>query len=333
MSAARYNSMAGLAANPWSTPALKDYESGRCVYDSETITGLNRIPVDKLAGYALAGAVFTSAERLPLSPEEITLALLIDGSWLEADGVHQTNIHAANASTIEQCIPPMDTMHQEITRIWQHGLDGWVIQDFVNGQPAGEPGFAPDSAVRHHHNPLSPTGVLLPASKTFARLEEIAELIRNAQRGPGAKTAIPGYVRNRNLVEQDLMSDKPFVFTGTEQPLDRMTSTAVVDQLVAEAVRLQPQYYQLTHYVDTTGNVQRPSGTDRQLVLGPMFRYVDYIRRQMSAVLALYGASWVYERIHTTDITERAQQLDLYERQLALRVIDQGTFDKQAGEL
>ena len=117
----------------------------------------------------------------------------------------------------------------------------------------------------------------------------------DAQRGPGAKTAIGGFVRNRNLVETDLMSNRPYVFTGSDLPLDRMTSTAVVDQLVTETKRLEPKYTQLCNYVDTTDPIQRPSGADRELVLGPMMKYVAYVRAQMTAVLGLYGASWTYE--------------------------------------
>ena len=294
MGVARYNGMAGLAASAsWGAPPLREFETGRQIYECDSITGFNRIPINVLGGYVLAGAAFTSAELLPLSPEEIATTLLIDGSWLEADGIVQHHISDASKDQVEQWIEGEG--YNEVTRITARTPDGWVIQTFQHDEPADDPREFPADAIRYHYNPLSPTGVLLPAAMTFARLEEIADLIRDAQRGPGAKTAIGGFVRNRNLVETDLMSNRPYVFTGSELPLDRMTSTAVVDQLVTETKRLEPKYTQLCNYVDTTDPIQRPSGADRELVLGPMMKYVAYVRAQMTAVLGLYGASWTYE--------------------------------------
>jgi hypothetical protein len=322
----------------WNAPELRDYESGRVIYDETGITGLNRIPIGELAGNILAGAKFNHAESLPVAPEELVNTLLIDGCWLDAQGVIQANIISASQNQAVQYIPPANPGEDTITRIWERVDDGWNITDYKDygqqGQAATrEPGFAPDALVRWYYNPLCPTGVLYPARKTYARLEELADSMRNAQRGPGAKTGIPGYVHNRNLVAQDLLSDRPFFFTGTETPLDRMTSTAVVDQLLTEIARLEPKYYAQTHIVDTSNPVQRPSGADRQLVLGPMFRFVDAMRKQVSAVLALYNATWVYERIHTTDTAERIQQLDLLVRQRDLMAITAQDFVVQAGEL
>jgi hypothetical protein len=309
MGATNYNHMAGLAALPgeWGAPKMQDYESGRCVYDADSMTGLNRIPVDRLAGYALNGAVFSSAELLPLSPEQVILNLLIDGSWLEVNGIVQTDIIAAAKNIVLQHIP---SDVGEVTREWKRtdGLPmtdgnatgaGWVVtdyEDYGTGLQAAksEPQFVPDDACRYHFNPLSPAGILYPARRSFERLEEIAILIREAQLGPGAKTAIGGYVRNRANVEADLRSRKSWFFTGSDAPLDRMTSTAVVDQLASEFDRLKPLYFQLVYCVDTTNPVQRPSGADRELILDPMFTYVDYVRRMADGVLALYGAEWTY---------------------------------------
>jgi len=299
---ARYNSMAGLAALPgeYGAPEMQDYESGRCVWDAESMTGLNRIPIDRLAGYALAGAVFNGAELLPQAPEEVVLSLLIDGSWVDAGGEIQTHIIGATQHSIAQHIKLDD--YNEVTRIWMREMEGgdWILVDYVGYGTASQrmlddPGTIPAALVKYHYNPLSPAGVLYPARRSFERLEEIAILIREAQLGPGAKTAIMGYVRNRAQVEADLRSRRPYFFPGSEQPLDRMTSTAVVDQLVTEFDRLKPLYFQLVRCVDTTTPVQRPSGTDRELVLDPMFSYVDYVRAQVDGVLALYGASWTYE--------------------------------------
>jgi len=291
--------MAGLAAWPadYGAPDLHDYESGRCVYDVESMTGLNRIPITRLAGYVLTGARFNSAESLPVAPEEVVLSLLVDGSWLELQGVMQQHITDASQTTVTQCLKLQD--ESTITRIWVYDGARWAILDYREYGAADQTlvgqGYAKADAVRYHYNPLSPAGVLYPARCSFERLEEIAVLIREAQLGPGAKTAISGYVRNRAQVEQDLRSRRSWVFTGSDQPLDRMTSTAVVDQLATEFDRLKPLYFQQVYCVDTTTPVQRPSGTDRELVLDPMFSYVDYVRSQMDGVLALYGASWTYK--------------------------------------
>jgi hypothetical protein len=288
--------MAGVAVK-YSAPPLYEFKSGRQVYEDEGITGMNHIPINELAGYVLAGAKFTGETNLPCAPEEIVTSALVEGTWLDANGEIQRDIIGAGRDWALQYIAPKDTAQEEITRLWKNGGESWAIIDYVHyGEQTqavvGNPGSAPAALVRFHFNALSPTGVLYPERKGYARIEEVAMLIREAQRGPGAKTAIGGFVRNRNMVEQDLMGDKPYFFTGSDQPLDRMTSTAVVDQLISEAVRLEPRYFKAVYVVDTSNPVQRPSGTDRGLVLGPMYRYVAYVRRQVDAILALYGASW-----------------------------------------
>ncbi len=329
--------LAGRAVT-YAAPPLYEYESGRCMFQEDGITGLNRIPIGELAGYILAGASFTDTDALPLAPESVAATALIDGSWLDVDGEVQTNIIGATQTKVEQYIAPDDQLKAPRVRVWEKTPTGWSIQDYYDygmesQREVGTKGSAADALVKYHFNPLSPAGVLYPARKTYARLEELAELIRAAQRGPGAKTAIGGFVRNRNLVEGDLMSDKPYFFTGSDQPLDRMTSTAVVDQLISEVGRLEPKYYQQVHIVDTTGPVQRPSGEDRAQVLGPMFRYVDYARKQVTAILDLYGAAWTFERIHTTSVAERTAELELLIRRRDLGALDAKVFLSQVMEL
>lgn len=292
-------------------PPLVTYPTGRAIYEcTDAFTGLNRIPIEQLSSLILAGAQFSSRETLPVPPEELVIAALVEGSWLEADGVIQQNIISATQTKVAQYID------KDITREWIHANGAWILTDYsqygTDGQrQVGEPVSNPDSIINYWYNALAPAGILLPAGRLYARLEELAELIRNAQRGPGAKTAIPGHVRNRHMVDMDLMSDKPYVFTGSELPLDRMTSTAVVDQLISETARLEPKYYSLTHITDTSNPVQRPSGEDRSLVLGPMFRFVEAMREQITGILALYGVTWTSERLHTSDVQARTTELAL----------------------
>jgi hypothetical protein len=306
----RYSAMAGVKSK-FTAPPLRDFHSGREIYSDEGITGLNHIPVNELAGYALAGAEFSGEENLPCAPEEVVTGTLIEGTWLDAQGVIQQNIIGAARDWVLQYIQSDDLTTETVIRKWQNGGARWSITDYAeygtaNQRVVGKPGSAPSSRIRYHFNALSPTGVLYPERKGYARIEEVAWLIREAQRGPGAKTAIGGYVRNRHMVEQDLMSDQPYFFTGSDQPLDRMTSTAVVDQLISEANRLEPRYYKAVYIVDTSNPVQRPSGADRGLVLGPMFRYVAYVRKQVDAILKLYGASWTTDPLPSDTVAETA---------------------------
>lgn len=321
--------------------------TGRELYSDPSITGLNRVPITILSSYILAKASLTSGV-VPFSLEELTETLLVDGPWIEWKtppikkdeelcGVWDAKrdqftlrIEKENQQAYEQ--------DSYILRQFKSNGSGWTITDFTpngnDGYDETPGGSAPASALNYIFNAVSPVGVLMPAQVTYNRIEEIANTIRRFQTGPGAKTLIVGNVRNKTTATADLESDDPYAFVGgSGVVVDRMASTAAIDQLIAETTRLQPLYYQQVHMVDTTSPVQRPSGQDRALVLGPMMRFVDALTSQITRVLDYYGAAWRYERIHTTDVLDRTQQMALLIQQRDLKVITQSEFDQRAGEL
>jgi hypothetical protein len=299
--------------------AATPYVSGRALYDEHSITGLNRIPVIKLAGYVLAGAKLLTPPRYNVSLEEIHATLEIDGSLLMVNGEMQTGVIQADWDSCVQCIPAcaIEGGAQDIYREYEITPDGVTVTDWLHYGEAAQaiiagPTALPRADVVWYYNAAEPVGILYHAQGTYRRIEEISQTVRRFQKGPATKVGVTGYVRDEDKVRAEMMNDDPmYIISGVNTQITMGGNTAAIDQLLNEQSKLLPMYYQQTHIVDTESPVQRPSGADRTLVMGPMLRYVDTVRAQITNVLEQLGATWTTERIHTTDILDRQNEFNL----------------------
>ena len=311
--------------------------SGRELYESRSITGLNRIPIITLTGFVLSGARVSGSVPVPL--ETIVEAMLIDGPVVLIGGEMASDIVESRPNSFTQLFRDVtlagSTM--DIHRVYQRTPAGWAYVDYRHyggkDQTVIAQGDLPADAVTYWYNAVTPTGILYPSQDTYHRIEEIARSIRTMQSGPSTKTIVGGHIRNQTQAAADLVGNDPVVFIPGDVTVDKMADTGVVNQLISEFDKLLPMWYQLTHIVDTASPIQRPSGADRQLVLAPMRRFVELLRDQITNVLAMFGASWSSERLHTTDVAERQAALLLLKDLRDSQVIDQAEFTDQAQKL
>jgi hypothetical protein len=316
------------------------YVSGRELYDEHSITGLNRIPVIKLAGYVLAGAKVVTPPSYPVSLEEIHTTLEVDGSLLMVRGEIEGGLVEAEWDSCTQLLPAceIEGKSEDVYREYERTPDGWQVTDYTHyGDPAQveiASVLMPESEIVYYFNAAEPVGILYHAQRTYRRIEEITQTIRKFQKGPATKVGVTGYIRDEDKVRAELMGPDPFyVISGVDTNITMGGNTAAIDQLLREQQALLPMYYQQTHVVDTESPVQRPSGADRALVLGPMLRYVESVRNQIKAVMTQLGAECTFERIHTTDILDRQNEFNLLLQLQQLGVITLSEFTVAAKEL
>lgn len=284
---------------------------GHALYHEASITGLNRIPVDLLMSYALTGASVSGDTPIPL--EDIARHILLAGSTLLIDDIPVPNVIYADGRRLLQAVYQPGQPEHIIE--YATAADGWVITriyDYgseVEKREEIERGAFEN--ISYIYNPVSPTGVLYPAQYTYRRLEEIERGLRKLQSGPSVKTIVTGHIRNIEQARRELTNDGPIAFVpGADVSIDKTGDTNAVAQMLSEYGELINRYWQQVH-VTEMDTVQRPSSTDRKLTLGPMMRYVETLRNEITRVLAVWGASWTYERLHTADVQERRLALDL----------------------
>ncbi len=323
----------------WSGGIAPEYErvSGRELYEARSITGLNRMPVTILSGFVLSGAVVTG--NIPFKLEELAESLMVDGSTFVLNGKIEGDIIYSDQHKIIQQFEnrEVNSTEQTITRVYSHKNGKWTMVDYAHygteAQMKVERRTVPNGAIVYVYNAVSPSGILEPVQDVYHRIEEIMRTVRSWQTGASTKTIVSGHVRDRDGAAAAMQGDDQVVFFPGDISVNRAGNTATVDQLTSEYGTLLPLWQQLTHYVDVTSPVQRPSGADRQLVMAPMRRYIDSVKGQITDVLAMYGAAWSSDRLHTTDVNERLLELSLLRELKNDNVIDQSVFTDQAQKL
>jgi hypothetical protein len=333
--------------------------TGAELYAEPSVTGLNSQPVDDHAAFALLGARPSAAP--PLELQELAVRLLSEGSIAVVRNAHLGELELerrgidprpegfsfldglllteSGVPMTSRCFAQRFTGEylgelREITRVFSRGAEAWSVRDFVNYRADGEAEIAsasiPLNSVLVYPNGL---GILYKSQRGFRRLEGIFRTVERLQGGVNAKTIIAGYLGNVEQAHDELArNDRDVALFPTGATVNRVASTAAIDQLMREFDTLLPLYLRRLHILQLTGD-ERLSGVSRRLAMAPMLAFVESVRRQIAEVLGQLGIGITFERLRLDSIEERAQKYALLKLMRDDAVLEPKEFQSAALQL
>ena len=328
---------------------------GREIYKLDSISGLNRSPIDTLEAFILQGALYKPDP--PFDDDELVRRHLVDGRYALIDVERMPERFRGEAGKLGSGeagkAEPVGAVEDPAPKVRYQFLDGLVLDEeqtpfsrrrFAQrfwGEVPGRSGLAlierdfirqadgrwlvRDFELDHRDKPLDQAeigadelrvfafgdGVLKPAQKGFRRLEEIFVSLRKLQTGVNSKTIVTGYLGNIGQAKQALNDpESDTINFPLASGVNRVASTAAVDQLVRELEALLPRYLQSVHIVDTS-HLDRTATVSRRLLMLPMLNFVEKARRELQLVFSEFGVTAGFERIRVDGIEERIRQYEL----------------------
>lgn len=308
-----------------------DKESGRHIFNVNSITGLNQIPVISHQSYITAGATFENdPEVLPVNLDDLAEALIVDGTVVidrpdpNATGVIMMGITTGTTPThIVQDTGLVDDMDRPITRVYDLEGNVWQWKEYVHYKdPVAQSeigrsteGISSDLIYVY----MNGAGLLYEAQFTFRRLEEIETDSRAVTRQLKVMI-ISGFTGDMERTTSTLNdSDKKILKTPKDVKVYFPTSTAVIDQLETNFQRLVGLYFWRVNMVRMDDSSEA-SGVARRLIMAPMLNYIDATRAKVEQIYRNYEVEISFDRIVTMTVEERRGEIDiinmLYDKQV-----------------
>ena len=312
--------------------------SGRDIFNHRSLTGQNRSPIEDLKAYALAG--LRGGDALPVDPDEIGEALLVDGPVVTFDGVLLPDVFAESEAEFIQYIRTDGVLDfrvegYDLTRVlsfrrreWKQTEGRWFWQDVRfddNGKEKerSEAVFV-DAEIYVYPNDR---GILYPAQETFWNLEENKRTQRTLMRG---SSTLP-------IIDSDTPSETwSAAFREGKNaiiaPYDKINypvASSTMSGLQMEANS------QLSYWLDALNVVEkdspeRPSGRDREMRTRVMINFVRKLRGRIAEVAqGAFGVTLEFnERVIATSAQERMQEYELIKLLEQDKSIDTASADE-----
>lgn len=314
--------------------------SGREIFESPSITSLNKIPVKVLGSFIQGGA--TLEGDVLFSLPELVENLLVDGTIathrLETGLIFLENVVLASKVKIIQELPNFNRDGKKVFRIFILKGDSWDWEDVINYRENDQ------ATIDRSKNGISADnlkvfpngrGILYDAQFTYRRLEEIERRVRKASNS-AVSMIIKGYVGimsqlleaiNANTVKETGALVLP---SGTS--VDMPKTTAVVDQLHKDFMILLPGYFKMTNLIEFSDSSSM-SGKSRKLLMQQTLEFTALTRKLVTEIYEAFGVKATFESIPTMDAEEKMKELSFLQALRDDKVINVTEYKRRAALL
>lgn len=324
---------------PW------DKTTGRVVFKSDSITGLNKIPV-KVLGSFIQGGAELSTDEPPFELVDLTENLLVDGTIvimtvdtpMGAEYIFLTGVILATKIKFVQQLEHFTSDGKVVHRVWVLAGDRWVWSDVTNIGTNDEKVIdSTEVGVAAGNMFVFPNkkGILYDAQFTYQRLEEIERKVRKASNS-AVSMIIKGYVGMMNQLYNSLSTSGDNEYNALLTPsgvtVEFPKTTAVVDQLHADFTLLLPGYFKQTNLVDMddSGVV---SGKARRLMMQQTLEFTRLTRLQIEKIYKNYGIGVTFDSIPTMDADEKLKEIDVLDALFERKGIDKKEYKRRLKKL
>lgn len=315
---------------------------GRQIYNMFSLTTESRNPVEDLVAYGTAGAIMSKpVDGLDL--EELFLSRVVEGGLVvyDADLPARRIVpfsYVKDARTWHKYIPnakggieiamvredDMDTVYSKggtleyrldeggefwIPRMLDKTLkpcDDKLPDDFADPVPAKKIRVFPGGR-----------GVAYWGQNALHRMEELAETMRRVMSGPNLLPIISGNVGGPAEVDAAFNTAKRVIVFPGDIKIDRVISTAIIQQLVSEDGIATSRWYRALKVVepDSPG---RPVAAHTAMRMTPMLKYIQRAQDFVKAVVSALGGEVTFAAINVLTVDERQKLYDLYKQMVSV---------------
>ncbi len=325
---------------------------GRQIFEELSITGLNHSPIETLTAFITADSTIEGGgngiwPEIPLA--KICEYVLVDGSFVlryigeqvdESLGYipDEPYVFLEGCSEIHRnhILQPLRNERDVltgITRVYERGKSDWSVKD-VEAY-----GSERERTISTEQYPLDMLisypygkGLLYPNQKTYRRLEEIEDSIRQ-QTGPASLSLIvTGYAGDWKKAQDTFARGARIVGIPGNADVHRVASNSTADQLMANGEELRAAYAENMHLIRVSETATL-SGKSRIIAMKPTLSYINMIRMVLDEVYALLGYTITWGGMDVTEPSERVAELDLLERGKRLLLLSVQEFMRMARAL
>jgi len=310
----------------------QDFEltTGRVIYDSYSISTLNKLPVSILHAFTTAGVSWDG--QLPVQLNPIVEAVLVDGSVVIIDNQYLDAQHSefkkispdrsllfrTVAVADDQAIQYLTKRSEgdaQIVRVYIRSASAWMMTDYTNygtdkEEKLDEIGTMPFDSFYVYPNG---TGIIEPYQKTYMRLEEMEDTLRNQTTDSALTVIIGGNTGGRDeAIKAQRLGHRLLFFPDKDISVNRVADTHITDQLLAQQDSLLRRYFMALHIVDVEANANM-SGVARRLSMLPTLNFVDTVRDDVEMIMDDLGytgkISWI--NLVLTESDESLKRVEL----------------------
>ena len=322
--------------------------TGREMWDIESISTLNKLPVTLLSNFILAGVDFD--EKLPIDIKMLSTDLLIDGSIALIQKNHAdvenselvdvgedffrfNNINIINENLFLEQIPKK----KSIIREYSLGASIWLIRDFKN--------YGKKNQMQVNESTTLPAesilvivngeGILQPYNQTYQRLEEIETTLRNQTTRAMLSTIVGGASGNRAGVKKAVRAGHQLLlFPNSKITVARVGDSSATDQLLSMQDSLMKRYFKAMNIIDVEASATL-SGISRRLAMIPTINSVQFNRKLILRIYKQLGYTGVitFAPISLMDAKEKILELEFLHSIKAAIDMKQSEFIKRATAL
>ena len=316
-------------------------KTGREIYNSRTISGLNKIPIIIHSSYILGNARVDDEDEPPLDLQQLTESLIIDGTIviLKPD-VNEEDKEPEFLTDIITALPDLVVQKQPanedgypVMRVWKKEGEKWAWIDYIHYGTVGEASID-DGEIKGDrlYIFINGIGVLAPAYDTLYRLEEIRLRIRTFS-NRAVMMVVSGFTGDMKQTEDAVKDeDATTLFIPRAAAVDFMGTTAAVDQFLRDSDALLPLYWKLTRLIEV-GDSLNVSGVARRLIMQPMLYYIQSNMKKVKKIYSDWGYEITFDTIPILSIDERRAEFELLKSMRDSGSIDQEDFDRRVEKL
>ena len=271
--------------------------SGRELYESLFISGMNKKPVETLKTH-VRSTYIDDAIELPIDMNKLLEVLLVDGSFISMDGKF-FNGDIITISTNEAIMKYgdfylhffKDAVNVTITKYHDY-------EDDVLSRQVGEPEVFPSDSVIIYPNS---NGILFDAQKTLLRLEEILQILKKTTPLEAIIFFQGGSLNSDAInakIEAELSTDRPAITLSAGQDIKQPNFSSLSNRLFREYEELSLAYLESTYgYTVNPGE----SGIARKYSMAKFLSKVEELKNQC---IDIYGMLNAVVRFKPSDVTD-----------------------------
>lgn len=329
--------------------AAAEFESltGREMYEIESISTLNKLPVTLLASYVLAGFNAEAPETLPTDPITLAQDFLIQGSIVFirkqfADIENSQLIDIGNDYFRLEEVEIINERHfvefisKDITRVYTLGVSTWSVVDIKNMDTKNEVvllrGTLDADAIIVLVNGV---GILEPYNKTYQRLEEIEDTLRGQTTKAALTTIVGGAAGNKADVKKAIRDGHTLMMFPTSNiSVHRVGDSQITDQLLRQQDSLMKRYFRAMSIVELE-EAKQLSGVARRITMIPTINVVQFNRQLMLRVLKEMGYTntITFSPISIMDTKEKIEEINFLTMIKPLINMDEKEYQRRLKDL
>lgn len=320
--------------------------TGRKMFESRSITGLNKIPIGVHKSLILSDTDAYEQE-LPFPIDQAVEGIIVDGTVIveffrDKSGAEMappeflTNIVEASRDRVVRRVG-VTTDGKIIHRIYRLEGDTWQFED-VTGYKTDEQAVIAGSQLQKNKDSLyifiNGNGILYDAQDTYRRLEEIERRVRKVTNNAVAMI-ISGWGGNLVQAQEELNSGSDKIIIPRAVEITLVASTQLTDQFHADYEKLLRNYFILVN-VTLFDESTVESGVSRRYRMAPMLHYVRDVQRLTTKLYKespVGGLDIKFGRLITSTPEERKAELELLDSLKARGVITDAEYKVLARKL